>query len=486
MSDLTPRIPKRPLLWPDIVFALQAMLRQKDTPVYIVGGAVRDAYLHRPIHDLDLATPNHAIRLGRQIADALKGDFFVLDRARDIARVLAEVADTGEKVMIDIAHFQGGDLLADLTGRDFTLNAMAVDLQGDLDALIDPLHGEQDLVDRVLRQCNPHAVLNDPIRALRAVRQSLQLKARIEPETLGCIRAAAPRLLESSSERVRDELFKILSSGNPVPPLRVADALGLLAVVIPEIASLHGIAVDAAQEDAWHHTLTVVEKLDGLLAVFDPHRTGDTAAAFGYGMVAVALGHLRPRLREHLIVTWPDDRTHRGVLILAALLHDLRDATGQRSNCLIKERVEALRLSNIEQKRLSLVMGHYTTVFDIEITPLALHRFWYSLGEAGVDVCLFALAKRLAKAGIQIDHAAWVMLVERVQTLLDAYFHHYGEIVAPAPLLDGNQLMDALGLRPGKHIGNLLTLIREGQVTGEITTIDEALATARASLNTLR
>jgi poly(A) polymerase len=493
MTPIAPRKPQRPFTWPDIVLELQEILADSNTPVYVVGGAVRDAYLHRPIHDLDLATPRDAIKLGRLVADRLRGAFYILDYERDVARVLIQPAQSPERrLVVDIARFRGDDLLADLVDRDFTFNAMATDLCADLTQIIDPLNGEQDLVNRIVRQCGPQAISDDPIRALRAVRQSVQFEARIEPKTLTNIRHAGPMLVAASPERLRDELFKLLQVSRPGAAIRVADRLGLLHAMLPELRPLHSLALpEFCFSDGWEHTLTVVERLHGLLAIFNALRSEDDTSSFSYGAVATALGHLRSNLEAHISTMWPNERMHRGLLVLAALLHRVGAAaqiSGEFPNeeragdLLAQKRATALRLSNDEKDRIAAIVRYHDLVRTMDINDLEMHRFWQRLGEAGVDICLLAMAKYLAMTGIEIDHGGWIVFVERVQKLLDAYYNRYEQIVAPPPLLDGNQLMNALSLAPGKHIGRLLDIIREGQVTGEITTVDEALDTARADL----
>jgi len=496
-NPLTPRIPKRPLLWPELARQLPALVADATAPVYIVGGAVRDAYRHFPIHDLDLTTGQNATALGRQIANRIGGRFFILDDERDVARVLLDDPNSpGGKRVIDVARFRGDDLLADLTDRDFTINALAVDLRGNLDLLIDPLNGEADLIHRILRQCNPQSIAHDPIRALRAVRQSVQLSARIEPETLASIRAEASKLALISAERIRDELFKLLDGARPVAALRVAGWLGLLQQILPELggaidtdevdetgeASITGEAegttcrVPTMVDNVWDQALLRVEKLRGLIAALDPTHSDEAMAAFGYGMFAIGSGHLRPELREHLNTVWPEGRSHRALLTLAALLHTCVAPT------VVEQRAETLRLSSDERKRLSAAVAFCTMPTTIPLTDLDLHRFWRNLGAAGVDVCLLALADDLATRGAELNAEEWVGMVERVRQLLDAYYRRYEQVVAPPPLVDGTVLMKALGLSPGPRIGELLTRIREGQVIGEITTIEQALASARAHL----
>ncbi len=494
MSDLTPRLPRRPLMWPDSLLDIQdALVDDLDAPLYIVGGAVRDAYLGHPVKDLDLTTPGSAIAIGRQIANRMNGDLYVLDSERDVVRVLIESAQG--KLVIDIARFRGNDLLEDLRYRDFTINAMAVDLQSDLTHLIDPLDGETDLIHRAIRRCSPHAISDDPVRALRAVRQSVQFKARMEPETIKDVRAAGQHLTQTSAERLRDELVKILTLEKPVAALRIADALGLLVAVVPEIAPLHGLKQSHPNGlDVWGHTLAVIEKLRGLLATISPSRTEFSAAVFDYGMVVMALDRYRQQLQAHIASQWASDRPHEWLLMLAALMHD----SGKAQTATLEDgrwrfhgyealgaelaalRANALRLSNDEKQRLvALVQSHMHRVFWDELSDLAIHRFWRGLGAAGVDVCLLVMADYLGAWGVEVSQDEWIRLVERIRRLLDAYYVDYDRLVAPPMLVDGKMLMESLELQPGMIIGKLLDLIREAQVLGEIKVVEDALQFAR-------
>ncbi|MBC7870030.1 MAG: CCA tRNA nucleotidyltransferase [Chitinophagaceae bacterium] len=494
MSDLLPRTPRRPLMWPDSVLDLQdAMADELAEPLYIVGGAVRDAFLGHPVKDLDLTTRGSAIEIGRQIANRLNGDFYILDSERGVARVLIDSAQG--KLVIDIARFRGHDLSEDLHERDFTINAMAVELQSDLTQLIDPLNGEADLTRRAIRRCSPHAISDDPIRALRAVRQSVQFSARMEPETMKDVRAAGQHLLETSAERIRDELVKLLILEKPVAALRIADALGLLVHVVPEIAPLHGLKQSHANGlDAWGHTLSVIEKLRGLLTTISPARTEFSAAVFDYGMVVMALDRYRPQLQAHIASYWAGDRPHEWLLMLAALMHD----SGKAQTAMLEEgrwrfhghdaisaemaaaRANALRLSNDEKQRLvAIVQSHMHRVFWDDLSDLAIHRFWRGLGAAGVDVALLVMADYLGAWGVEVNQDVWIRLVERIRRLLDAYYVEYDRLVAPTPLVDGKLLMESLKLQPGIMIGKLLDAIREAQVLGEIHVAEDAMQFAR-------
>lgn len=487
------------LAWSDTVLDLQDLLADLDTPVYIVGGAVRDAYLRRPIQDVDMVTPGSGRSLARQIANRLKGDYYTLDEERDVGRALVNTPDG--KVVFDVARFRGDDLTADLTDRDFTINAIAVDLKGDLNALIDPLDGLTDLREKRLRRCSPQAIPNDPIRALRAVRQSTQFGFRIEAETLRDARAAAPSLNDVSPERARDEFFKLLSLARPAAALRVADTLGLLEVLVPEVKALHGLAQGENHVyDAWNHTLAVIDHLHDIWMTISPYRTDETAAQFSLGMMVMALDRYRSRLQDHLTTPWSGDRTHRALLMLAALLHDIgkplippptepgvrRFAGHAKVGAEMAEaRAVALRLSNAETERITVIVREHMLkmLWEEEPTPVNMHRFWRRAGAAGVDVILLALADYQGTVAMKLDQDTWLRIVERARLLLHAYYEQYNQIVEPPALVNGNTLQTEFNLKPGPIIRELLDLIREAQVDGRVLTADDALQLARTYLD---
>jgi len=499
MSEIIYRTPRRPLVWSDVVLDLADIVATRHESVYIVGGAVRDAYLHHPTKDLDLTTDGSASQLGRFIANQLSGDFYVLDAERDVARVLLDFPMHG-RLVIDLAGFRGDTLLADLQDRDFTLNAMAVDLKGDLSLLIDPLNGENDLSGRVLKRCSDHAIADDPIRALRAVRQSVQFNARIHTDTLADIRKLATTLNNTSPERIRDEFFKLLALNKPVRALRVADAVGLLAEILPETQPLKQLMLNTPQGvDSWQHTLAVVDKLHAILMTISPKRTTETAAAFDLGMIVMTLDRYRPQLQAHIASQWVEGRSHWALLLLVALLHEAgkpgvsHESTWEHDTfhgferagkVIASERVDALRLSNDEKQRVTQVIQAQMMPVQLDVTSrVELHRFWHRLGVSGVDVCLLAMAEYLGTHGVAVNQDAWLAFLEKINTILDVYFNQYERVVAPPPVIDGTVLMDSLGLKAGALIGELLTIIREAQVEDKVKTLEDALRVARRHID---
>lgn len=469
--DMTPREPYRPLRWTDAVLEIAELLAGEAAPIYIVGGAVRDALLGRVVKDLDLATPGDAIGIARRVANSFPGGaLFVMDAERGVARALIETMYG--PLNVDVARFRGEvgeDLLADLQDRDFTLNAMAVDLKGDLYRVIDPLGGEADVAKKVVRRCRPGVIVADRVRALRAIRQSTQLGFRVERATLGEVREVAGTLHETvSAERIRDAFFNTLSLPRPVAALRVMNVIGLVDDVLG--AAWPG---EVKRQD---YLLACVDKAADLVRNLIPaQRAGELSTGFGHGLALMQMNRVRAQMETHMQATWANDRTQWALLMLMLLAQDAGDN--------LEDLAERLRLSNPEKRRLSAVVGARAAVFEMgDLTPLAMHRFWYPLRAAGVDVCLVTLVAYLARQGPFLQQDPWLALVDRVVRLLEAYFLEYETVVEPPALIDGKGLMAALDLAPSKQVGMLLEAVREAQVVGAVRTTDEAVAYAAGML----
>ena len=189
------------------------------TRVYLVGGAIRDLLLGRPTQDLDFVLPHGSIQLAKAVSRRLNGAMYTLDDVRHSARVILRQGEQDEQVL-DFTSFIGENLEEDLRQRDFTINAMALDLDA-LAELIDPLGGEADLEARQIRLCGPDSLTTDPLRVLRGVRLISSYNLRYESELTVAMRVAIKRLGVVSGERIRDELFKCLA----VPNFEVVAAL---------------------------------------------------------------------------------------------------------------------------------------------------------------------------------------------------------------------------------------------------------------------
>lgn len=235
----------------------------------LVGGSVRDALLGRLGNDLDFTTdarPEQVLAIVRPWAEAVwevgiafgtvgcrKQDFLI-----EITTYRSEAYDrTSRKPEVSY----GDSIEEDLVRRDFTVNAMAVDLPGV--AFVDPYGGLEDLADRVLRTPGtPEASFgDDPLRMMRAARFAAQLDFDVAPEVVAAMTAMADRIDIVSAERVRDEFNKLVLSAHPRKGLLLLVETGIAARVVPELPMLR-LELDEhhRHKDVYEHTLTVLEQ----------------------------------------------------------------------------------------------------------------------------------------------------------------------------------------------------------------------------------
>jgi putative nucleotidyltransferase with HDIG domain len=468
-----------------------------EQEMYLVGGAVRDMLLNRLSRDLDFAVPSNGVSLARRVARALEADFMVLDSERDTGRVIFSDAD-GTRTFLDFATYRGNGLEGDLHDRDFTINAIAFDLQSQ--TLVDPLNGSSDLRAKLLRACSPTSLRDDPVRILRAVRQAAAFDFKIHIDTRKAMKAAANLLPNVSSERLRDELFKMLDGSKPDTSIRALEMLGVLPYLLPELTALKGLKQSEPHiYDVWEHTLSVLGYLENILSALAPGYNADHTNDLFTGLLTLRIGRFREQFAAHFADSLNADRSVRAVLFFAALYHDVEkpatrtmDYRGQihfyehdvKGAQTASKRAEALNLSNNEVERIQTVIKHHMCFHFFtsrlegdhqEPSRKAIYRFFRDAGEAGVDLVLLGLADLRGTRGPMLTQQTWTAALDVARILLENYWEKREVIVEPPRLLDGNDLMKELDLQPGRLIGQLLEAIREGQATGKIETREQAI-----------
>lgn len=456
----------------------------RKAPVILVGGAVRDLLLNRPLADLDFAVQGNAVGLARAVASTLGGDFYVMDEARGTARVILKHADA--PLTLDFAVCRGETWEDDLLARDFTLNAIALDPASG--AILDPTGGQTDLAQRIIRQTRAAAIEDDPVRALRAVRLSLALSARIEPATAAAVHHAASQLSRPSPERVRDELMKLLELPSAAQGARALDTFGLLAAIAPEVEAMRACQPDPPHAfNVLEHTFVVMAYADRLLA-------GETTDDLCFSPTRAQ----RARLADHFARPVTGERSRAAVFRLALLLHDsgkpatrATDAEGHvffpdhaaAGAELAARRARALKLSNDETRRIALIVRHHARPNAMaragETSLRALYRLWRDVGDCMPELALLCVADGMGKAGADTPTENRRRRGRMAERMLDAWHTRFAPDVAPPPLIHGEDVL-ALGIAPGPRIGQMIEAAREAQMAGEIATRDEALAMLRA------
>jgi poly(A) polymerase len=384
---------------------------------YLVGGCLRDHILGREKKDLDFALSGACEELSRSFAERIRGAFFWLDEERVQARVVKKCWDG--MTVYDFAPLAGPDIEKDLCRRDFTINALAMELRALEVELIDPLHGRDDLRNGVIRACGPASFDDDPLRLMRAIRFSAELGFAIEERSWQDLCARASLLKKAASERIRDELFRILATPGCGPSLLRLGASGLWPVISPLPA-----------QESFEERVPLAEKAEqlcseaGLAVYLDREVEG--------GVTVRSLVKLAALL---------DGSENGGVANVAERLRLGREA-GRILEILCRD--EGRTLDNLER------IGAERSMF----------RFFRDREPAGPGILIAARIRESISATVY-------------SRLLHYFLMDYNP-GAEDLFLSGGEVMGILEVPPGKAVGNALARLREAEASGSVNSREEA------------
>ena len=454
--------------------------------IYLVGGSVRDLLIGKPdIKDIDLLMASGSETVARRFAEVIGASFFVLDEERKITRVVKK-ADHGV-IQFDFTNFEGPNLDADLGRRDFTINAMALDLREfirtrSVDGLIDLFHGREDVQNKLIRVTKPAVLDEDPLRLLRAVRFAATLGFTIEDDTAQQIRKRSKLISKPSPERVRDEFFLILSERNAEKHLMLIDSLGLLALLLPELEPLRGFAPGRYHvHDVLTHSIKTAGYIDSVLDdlpnISPDH--GETVRA-----------HLEKDLEQHV--------PRKAALRFACLVHDnAKPETFSKADDHVRfhghdnlgaEKAASIckrfRLSRDTEKAVTKVIKQHMRLFNLS-TPggpskNAMYRYCRDLGDALLESLVLAQAD--ARATFEImPKEKFTDTTKPMALVLDYYFTKFLKVEA-RPLVTGQDLIDR-GLKPGPKFREILEEVKEKQAAGTLKDRQAALEYLKSLMN---
>ena len=444
---------------------------------WIVGGAVRDALLGRPIVDVDLAVEGSPEEAARTIARVGRGPSFELSAEFGAWRAMARGKNGDGPLICDVAPLQGASIEEDLARRDFSVNAMAVPLEGG--ELIDPAGGAADVEARRLRVL-PGAYEADRLRPLRLARLATELGFEPDDDTAAATRAAAPRVPEASPERVFAELRRLMVADRVVEGVTLADRLGLLDAVMPEMRELKGVEQSRYHHlDVYDHTIEVLAQQVAI--------EREPAAVFGEDLGAAVDAQLGRALSDELNA-WQ-------ALRFVALLHDIAKpatrgvlpdgrVTFMGHHEVGVEMIDSICARLRTSERLRAFLGavtryHLVLGFLVHERPLArstVYRYMKTCSPVELEVTVHSCADRLATRGDRADEAIALHLELARELAAEALAWRERP---PQPPVRGDELARELGVAPGPEIGALLARLEEAAFAGEVATRDDAVALAR-------
>ncbi len=433
---------------------------------YVIGGWVRDLFLHRDSKDIDIVTLGSGIELARAVAKRLKGAHLSVFKTYGTAQVkrgeveLEFVGARKESYTRDSRNpiVEDGTLEEDQNRRDFTINALAICLNHDrYGLLLDPFGGIQDLEACIIRTpLDPDITFSDdPLRMMRGIRFATQLGFYLNLSTFEAIERNRERINIITRERIADELNKIMLSRKPSIGWTLLDKTGLLPLIFPELAALKGVETKDGHghKDIFTHTLQVLDNV---------------AQATSAGGV------------------YPQGGTEGGILWLrwAALLHDIGKPRSKKwepkigwsfhnhnyiGSKMIPKIFAKMKLPLNEkmryvQKMVDLHMRPINLIEDT-VTDSAVRRLLFEAGDDIDDLMLLCEADITSKneAKVRQYHTNYQLVRQKMQEIEEK-----DRIRNFQPPIRGEEIMQMLNLPPCAEVGRLKNAIKDAILDGVI------------------
>lgn len=434
---------------------LQQVARDEHLPLYAVGGCIRDAFLKRPLTDLDLVCHPRDLELWEgHIANLHGGHFFTLGKENRITRRLVSHGYT-----FDLTPMDGDSITADLKRRDFTINAMALGLHDG--NFHDPHDGRQALEQHQLLCVTPTSLEDDPLRILRAIRFALTIQAQLPPKTRKQISDARRGLFEVAGERIGSEFSLILSQQHATAGIRLLAETGALCALFSVLSPLQGLRQNEFHHvDVFEHTLQMLEHLDVMIAepqFFLPQLDDEQQVILRWAALFHDVGKaltktIDPQTQKIHFYGHEQISAHLAKTMLSPL--GLGKQTVARIIRLIEQHLSPLLLSLANPK------------------PKALRKLVFTMEEDLPLLLFLARADNLATRGKNFPQRQ-----EKIEACTSNLFKIYQQERKTfiKPLINGKDLL-ALGLEPGPQMGIIIRAVHQRQISGECNDREEALA----------
>lgn len=431
---------------------------------YLVGGSVRDLLMGKSYLDRDIAIKN-AYDFARRLEERFNATFIELDAENKIYRLVLE-----DKInYLDISEIQGKNIEEDLARRDFTINAIAINLSsGDV---IDPFNGQIDIKNKIIRHIKDTNFTDDPLRILRAFRFASIMGFDITKETKYCIDKYKHLLLNPAKERINYELMKLFGGYNCSNVLLKMDEFGILEEIFPCINDMKKVPPNTHHHlDLFNHVVETVRNIDNLY-LNSNELVKNHLDRIDFGGFP-RLNHLKIAGFLHDIgkySTWTIEESGRhrfikhddvGAKMCVSLLRDMKFS---------KKQIEYIS---------TMIKTHIypSNVIDApELNDKVMMRYLRKMEENVIDNIILAKADRLSAQGEAITEEIINKNLAGLDKLLNFYLEKR-ETMKPLPkLVDGYEVMQILNIKQSPLLGEILNSLKEAQINGDINTKEEAL-----------
>ncbi|MDR3275428.1 MAG: HD domain-containing protein [Endomicrobium sp.] len=460
--------------------------------VYAVGGFSRDLLLNRKHNDIDLAVNKNALKYSKKIVNAFNSKLITLD---DVNKTYRIILKNNVVANIDISLFDGKTIEQDLQNRDFNINAIAFNLKDFKNfkqhIILPNKDALKDFKSKTINTVSHKSFKTDPLRMLRAFRFATELNFKLSIDTLKQIKQNAKLICKAAPERIKNEFFRVLSSKNASSFIKDMDNYGLLSEIFPEIKKMK-----KARKKYYYHpdglfqhsfeTMESAENILNNLEKYFPQNYTDLQNHFNNNSI------------------FSENVTRESLLKFIALFHDNakpetakfekgkmhffeHEELGAKK---IKEIMFSLKLSKKDiETAIFLISNHMrpsTLTRNNIVTKRAALKFFRDIGDNTPDLIILSMSDWHSYKKLKVFSPKELKFQEKsVRELLKNYYELKNAKPLPK-IIDGNIIMKKFNLKPGPHIGELLSFAAEAQYEGKISSTEEALKRLFSKVKTVK
>ncbi len=415
----------------------------KNQEIYLVGGYLRNYFLKKEISkDRDLVCIKNAENIAKEISQKLNGTFIELDKENQIYRVVL----SDKENYFDISNALEDNILKDAERRDFTINSIFYNLNKN--ELFDPFNGIKDIENKIIRTPNLKNLDDDSLRYLRMYRFMSYTGFEIEQNLENYSKENFKKVLSSAKERINYEILKIFEGDFLVETLLKMYENNALEVIFPFIKEIKKVPPNSHHHlDLVHHSIETVNNIQSnkpLLKI----------AALYHDIGKPSTWTIEPQGRHRFIG------------------HDIKGFE------LAKKELSQLKFSNKQISYIAKMVKFHiypASLINCPDNKKAYARFIRKLAEDTPDIIELSKADRLSARGVDVSDEMVEKSIKHLENLLNYYNEVQSMVKDPKSLLNGKEIMEILNIPPSKKVGLVLLELKEAQLTGEITTKEEAI-----------